>query len=88
MATPISDIPMSNNASESEMDVPTARTPTITPTIENNNRIMRSSIHISKLGYRHVSGNVGKLHANFAPARIDWNAYGIGPLSRGGATKL
>jgi len=60
MAMPISDIPMSNNASESEMDVPAAITPTTTPAIENNHRIMRSSIHISKLGYRHVSGKVSK----------------------------
>ena len=86
MAIPMSDIPMSNNASESEMGVPTARTPTITPTIENNNRIMRSSIHISKLGYRHVSGQVSKLYEN--SHRCEWNAYGIGPLSRGGCDKI
>jgi hypothetical protein len=71
MATPISDIPMSNNASESGMDVPAAITPTITPTIENNHRIMRSSIHINNLGDQHVSGKVSKLYANFAPVRIE-----------------
>jgi len=42
MATPISDMPMSNNASESEMDFPAAKTPTITPAIENIHKIMRS----------------------------------------------
>jgi hypothetical protein len=43
MAPPTIDIPMSINASELEMtevDVPTATTPTITPAIENNNRII------------------------------------------------
>ena len=42
MATPISDIPMSNNASESDMDFPAAKTPTITPAIEKTHRSMRS----------------------------------------------
>jgi len=44
-ATPISDIPMSINASESvttEVDFSAAIIPTKTPTIENNHWIMRS----------------------------------------------
>lgn len=50
MATPISDIPISNNASESEMDFLEAKTPTITPAIENIHRIMRSPPHVRRLG--------------------------------------
>ena len=86
MATPISDIPRSVNASESETDVPTAITPTITPTIENNHRIMRIHSHTSRLGCR-PPAQTSKFYANFAPLQIHWNIYGICPLSRGGRHK-
>ena len=87
MATPIIDIPRSIIASESGMDVPVAITPTTTPTIENNHRIIRSPP--KSAGW--VAGpffRMSKLDANFAPLQIHWNIYGIGPLSRGGSHKI
>ena len=57
-ATPISEIPMSINASESvttEVDFSAAKTPTKTPTIENNHRITRFPPHASRLGCRPAS---------------------------------
>jgi len=49
---------MSINASESvttEVDFSAAKTPTKTPTIENNHRITRSPPHASRLGCRPAS---------------------------------
>jgi hypothetical protein len=86
MAPPIIDIPMRINASELEMmevDVPTATTPTITPAIENNNRIIRSSSHISRFGHRPFF-RLEKILANIAPLQIHWNINEMGLLFRGG----
>ena len=89
-ATPISEIPMSINASESvttEVDFSAAKTPTKTPTIENNHRITRSPP--MQAGW--VAGPLPvlmmKFHANIAPLKIYRNICGIGPLSRGGSDK-
>jgi len=90
MAPPTIDIPMSINASELEMtevDVPTAITPTITPAIETNNRIIRSPSHISRFGYRPLF-RMSKLLANIAPLQILWNINEMGLLFRGGRHKI
>ena len=87
MTTPISARPRSIFASGSVMDVPVARTPTITPAIEINHRIMRSPPHISRLGCRPTS-RTSILNANFAPLHNHWKIYGIGTLSPVGATNL
>jgi len=90
MAPPIIDIPMSTNASGLEMmeeDVPTAITPTTTPAIENNNRIIRSPSHISRFRYRPLF-RMSELFANIAALQIHWNINAIAPLSRGGRHKI
>ena len=82
MATPISDIPISIIASASEMAVPVAITPTVTPTRENNHRIIRSPPY-QQVGLTIPCPNE-QIYAIFAPMQIHWNIYEIGPMSRGG----
>ena len=73
MTTPISANPRRIFASGSVMDVPVEITPTITPAIEINHRIMRSPPpHFSRLGCRPTI-RTSTLNANFAPLHIHWN---------------
>jgi hypothetical protein len=60
------------NASESEMDVPVAKTAAITLPIDNNHRIMRSPPQSCRLGCR-PTFRTRKLNANFAPRRVLMN---------------
>jgi len=81
---------MSINASESvttEVDFSAAKTPTKTPTIENNHRITRSPPMQAGWVADPLPVLMMKFPANFAPLKIHRNICGIGPLSHGGSDK-